>query len=151
MLDLITNISKTEDITLVTLNDFPAKIDEIANIFYSLKESSINVDMISHSVGLGGNISLSFSALDKDLGMIFMIVASLRTRFNDISCDVSASNTKFLFYGEKMKDAPGVASDVFNLLKEHNIDVKMITTSESEISILVDKAHADVLSGVLKV
>ena len=106
--------------------------------------------MISHSVVQGKTISLSFSADDSSLGEIFMTVAVLRSSLPELRCDVSAGNVKYSFYGENMKDIPGVAAALFEFLSKNEIMIKMITTSLCDISLLIDKADEIKLDSAIK-
>jgi aspartokinase len=46
-------------------------------------------------------------------------------------------------FGEGMKNIPGVAANLFTLLANSGIEVKMITTSEVDISYLIYEKDVD--------
>ena len=50
---------------------------------------------------------------------------------------------KISIVGVGMIDRPGIASGMFDALAEAGINIKMISTSEIKISVLVDKSNAD--------
>ena len=45
--------------------------------------------------------------------------------------------------GGGMKSNPGVASRMFEALFEANVNIRMISTSEIKISVIIDKSDAD--------
>ena len=52
-------------------------------------------------------------------------------------------NCKISIFGEEMRGTPGVAAKVFSAVSKVKADIRMITTSEVDISLLVVKADAD--------
>ena len=45
--------------------------------------------------------------------------------------------------GIGMRSHAGVAAQMFNALKEENINIKVITTSEIKISVLIDRKYLE--------
>lgn len=56
---------------------------------------------------------------------------------------MSSGNCKISIFGEEMRGTPGVAAKVFSAVSKVKADIRMITTSEVDISLLVVKADAD--------
>jgi aspartate kinase len=127
------------DITLITLQNCPSDILFISGIFDRISEIGINVDMISLAPAHGALTSLSFTISDADLGKILAYTSDLHDRFN-IKTIVSSGNCKISVYDPQMKNAPGIAAKVFNAAAAVQTDIRIITTSEVEISLLVTEA-----------
>ena len=53
---------------------------------------------------------------------------------------VSSSNVKISVYGEAMRIESGVAAKVFQAAASVGADIRLITTSEADISLLITKA-----------
>ena len=69
----------------------------------------------------------------------------------DIDVIVSSVNHKISVYDPVMKNTPGVAAQVFNAISSTDADIRLITTSEVEISLLVTEADFDtVLNAILE-
>lgn len=139
-MDAITEITATEDVALITLRNSPSDMQFITHVFSEIAQKEINVDMISQTAPLGGKISLSFTVSDDSLGDILGIFAKLRAENPEINSVISGGNCKISLSGESMRSIPGVAAQVFDVMAELNVDIRIITTSEIDISILVSKA-----------
>ncbi|MCR5484047.1 MAG: hypothetical protein K6F09_00485 [Clostridiales bacterium] len=142
-MDLNGKVSVTEDVTLISLNDSPANIDVIAGIFERIAEAGIDVDMISQTPPNGRHSSLSFTVSGEDFGGILEIAAKFREVNPDIKISVSSGNCKIAVFSDSMKGTPGVAAKVFKAAANANADIRMITTSEVDISMLVVKADLE--------
>ena len=136
-------ITVTEDVPLIFLHDYPADIKLVADIFKKIADAGIDVDMISQASPNGQHASLSFTVFDDDFGKILGIVADLRNHYPELKIGVSSGNCKISVYNEDMKGTPGVAAAVFDAVSAANTDIRMITTSEVDISILVVKADVE--------
>lgn len=143
-----TVISTVDNITLVTLQGFPANVDSIARIFDAIAEYNINIDMISMAPTHGAYTGLSFTISDNDMVDILAFVSSLKKE-NKVNVIVSSVNHKISVYDPIMKNTPGIAAKVFDTLKETGADIRLITTSEVEISLLVTEADFDTVYNAL--
>lgn len=143
-----TVISTVDNITLVTLQGFPANADSIAKIFDAISQYDINIDMISMAPTHGALTGLSFTISDNDLIDILSFVSALKkeTKVNVI---VSSVNHKISIHDPIMKNTPGIAAKVFHAIKGTDADIRLITTSEVEISLLVTEADFDTVYNAL--
>ncbi len=132
-------ISTSNDITLVTLQKCPSDITFISDIFQKIASFDVIVDMISLAPTHGAFTSVSFTISDNDLGKILSFTSDLHDNSN-IKTIVSSGNCKISVYDQGMKDLPGVAADVFSAAAKANTDIRIITTSEVDISLLVTAA-----------
>lgn len=146
----ITTITVTEDVALVTLRSSPADIRFISHVFLEISKKGVNVDMISQTTPIGNQVSLSFTVSDEQIGTILEVCALLHTENPEIKTDISSGNCKLSFSGEAMRTKPGVAANVFDALAEMGIDLRMITTSEVDISILIPKSEYENVRGHLE-
>lgn len=139
----VDNITVIDNVTLISLNDSPADIKIISKIFNMLSEASIDVDMISQIPPHGNVPYLSFTVNDDDLTKVFAIASKLREINPELKLAISSGNSKISVFGEGMKNCPGVAAKVFSAIAETNAEVRMITTSEVDISVLVYNHDSD--------
>jgi aspartokinase len=142
-MNAITKISTSDDVALITLRNSPADMGFIAKVFKMISQHGINVDMISQTAPLGGRINLSFTVCGDDLGSLLELFAALRAENPELKSDISSGNSKISIYGESMREMPGVAAGTFEVIAGLGVDVRLITTSEIDISILVPKADFD--------
>lgn len=142
-MNLVENIFVTEDVTLFSLCDAPADIAQIAKVFKMISEAGIDVDMISQFPLSGSNSGFSFTVSDNDFVPVLSIASQLRTINPKTKISVSSGNCKITVSGEAMRGTPGVSAKVFKAAADIGADVRMITTSEIEISMLVVKSDVN--------
>lgn len=140
----IQSITLKDDVTLISLQDSPADIALVSQIFQMISDAGIDVDMISQTPPHGSIPSLSFTVSGEDFGKVLGISTELRELNPELKLNVSSGNCKISIFGEAMRGTPGVAAKVFSAVSKVNADIRMITTSEVDISLLVVKADADV-------
>ena len=134
-------ITAYEDISLITLQNIPADIAFIADVFKKIAELGVDVDMISVSPVQSSRTSVSFTINDDDL----ITTLSYTSKLDDgsVRSIVSSGNCKISINDEAMINCPGFAARVFELAADTQTELKLITTSECQISILVTKADFD--------
>ena len=135
----MSQVTATEDITLVVLQRAPAEMCFVSSIFTLLSEAGINVDMISQTPPQGMSTTLAFTVLDEDLSGTMDIIGRLREAYTDVKPLFSSGNVKISVADDRMRTQPGFASGLFSPLAERNADVRLVTTSETEISVLVER------------
>lgn len=140
---LVDNIFITEDVTLFSLYDAPADIEHMAEVFKMIADAGIDVDMISQFPLSGSSSGFSFTVSDKDFVPVLSIASELRNRSPKTKISVSSGNCKITVSGEAMRGTPGVSAGVFKAVANVEADVRMITTSEIEIAMLVVKSDVD--------
>lgn len=144
-----TVISTVDNITLITLQDFPANVSSIAKIFDTISQYGINIDMISMAPTHGATTGLSFTISDEDMIDILGFTSKLKQE-TDIDVIVSSVNHKISVHDPIMKNTPGIAAQVFNAISGTDADIRLITTSEVEISLLVTEADFDTVLGTIQ-
>ena len=139
----VDKITKSEDITLVTINSLPSKASLIADIFEQTAKQEINIDMISQTTAQGSNISISFTLDGNDFGKMVEIIKTLKENYSNIKPIISSGNCKISLFGEKMPEMSGVASRAISTVAKQDTDILMITTSEVDISFLIPDAQKE--------
>jgi aspartate kinase len=112
-----------------------------ASIFTSLANKDINVDMIVQTVGVDEKTDIDFTvpteALeDTKLVMKNFISDCKNIDYNTLICKVS-------IVGVGMKSHTGVASKAFSTLADSNINIRIISTSEIKISMVIEEKYAE--------
>jgi aspartokinase len=134
-------VSMEEDITLIVLQDCPPELNFVADVFQKIGQLGVDVDMISLAPSQGSNTSVSFTIADADLDKILSFTSELRDKVC-VKAIVSSGNCKISVYDPNMVNAPGLAAQVFAAAASVDCDIRLITTSEVDISLLVTAADA---------
>lgn len=141
---LIKGVAKDEDVARIAIIGLPDTPGIAFRIFSALAQKKINVDIILQSVGRHNTKDISFTVpmSDKDTALAILnekleVLGAERIEDDDNVVKVS-------IVGAGMQSNPGVASKMFEALFESNINIKMISTSEIKISVLIDRKDANV-------
>lgn len=139
----VTSINVTYNVALITVDNLPSNVKLISDIFNSVSEQNINIDMISQAPSYRGSISLSFTLPANDLVKAISVLNKFKKSVRELNVEVDAENTKLQVYGDAMKNIPGVAAKLFTLLANEGIEIKLVTTSEVDISYLIYEKDVD--------
>jgi aspartokinase len=122
----------------------------MAEVFKMIADAGIDVDMISQFPASGSSSGFSFTVSDNDFIPVLAIASKLREINPKTKISVSSGNCKLTVSGEEMRGTPGVSATVFKAVSSVDADVRMITTSESEIAMHVVKSDVDAVIEAIK-
>lgn len=146
----VTSISTTYNVALVSVDNLPNDMTVISNVFRKIANEKINIDMISQGPPYKGKINISFSLPAKDITKVIGILNSFKNEIQNLRIEIDSDNTKVTVFGEAMKNIPGVAARLFTILAINEIEVKLICTSEVEISYLIYEKDIDKAISAIK-
>jgi aspartokinase len=139
----VTKLNITYNVALVTIDKLPNNTRLISDIFNTIAQKKINIDMISQAPPFRGTISVSFSLPADDLVTALSALNSFKKVVKDLQIEIDADNTKLQVYGEGMRNIPGVAARLFTTLADEGVEIKLVTTSEVDISYLIYEKDVD--------
>lgn len=134
----ITGLSVSDSDLMVTINNVPYDVKNVAMIFEELAKMDVNIDMISQTAPSHGHVNLSFTAPKIDEDMVQSVLDKVMNQFANIEIDMEKDITKLSVVGIGMRSQSGVAAKMFKLLADNNIEFKQVTTSEIRISYVID-------------
>lgn len=129
----------------ITLSNLSDKAGLAADLFTPLAEAAIVVDVIVQSSvsNQDGGLSLSFTVPKPDLPKALEIVeARLRAPFPRMQITSETDLAKVSIVGVGMRHHPGVAARMFSVLAKAGINIRLISTSEIKVTVLVDGSKA---------
>jgi 4-hydroxy-tetrahydrodipicolinate reductase len=129
----VTRLYVSGDEALLTLLDVPYDTARIADVFQSIARENISVDMISQTAPVDGRVEISFSLPRADLDKARRLLADLRT-------EVVTEAAKLAVEGPGMETQSGVAARFFQAMAAVGARIHSVTTSETKISCLIDRA-----------
>ncbi len=134
----ITGLAVNNDEAIITLNGVPHDIRVVADIFQSIANKEINIDMISQTFPVNKLVNISFTLPKTDLYQASMILDTFKDKIFTFSYEAYENISKLSVVGLGMNSQSGVAAKVFNLLAENSIPVSIVTTSEIKISYVIN-------------
>jgi len=137
---VVTGIAYDMDVARVQVIDLENKMDALADLFTSLANENINVDMIVTSDYDKDHINVSFSITDQDTHSALHVLSKKLNTQAKVSHDHHLAKVSIV--GAGMISNPGVAAKMFQILSGAGISIHMVTTSEIKVSCLVPKAQA---------
>lgn len=139
----VTSISTIYNVALVTVDNLPNDMTLISNIFRKIADEKINIDMINQSPPFKGKINIAFTLPSEDIVKVIRLLNSFKENVPALRIEIDSDNTKITVFGKAMKNIPGVAAQLFTLMAVNQIEVKLVTTSEVDISYLVYEKDID--------
>ncbi len=124
-------------VAVVGLKDEPGVAFKLFN---ALAKKNINVDMILQSVGRHGTKDISFTCSDDDADEAAKIISDI---MQCESVDVNKDVAKVSIVGAGMQTNAGVAAKMFEALYDENINIRMISTSEIRVTVLIDVKNTE--------
>ena len=131
---------KIARIALIGLSDEPGVA---YRVFALLARQNINVDIILQSIGRGNTKDISFTVAEDEAEVCRAIFNENKDTLRFDHFDISTDIAKISIVGAGMATNPGVASQMFEALYEANINIRMISTSEIKVSVLVSKEDSE--------
>ena len=140
---LIKGVAKDKDVAVISILEVPDVPGASFKVFSLMAQKKINVDIILQSSGKEGHKDVIFTVPLGDAETALALLEENRQRFGCRDIVVDKDVAKVSIVGAGMQSHSGVASRMFEALFETNINIRMISTSEIKISVLIAKADAD--------
>src|SRR5262249_8251778 len=137
----VCGVAIVKDEARVVLEGVPDRPGTSHQVFATLAERNIVVDMIAQSVGTGGKAAIGFTVPKGELPRVLKTLRPLADDFG-ATLESDADVSKVSVVGTGMRTRTGVAEKMFAALSADGVNMKMITTGDIKISVLVDKADA---------
>ncbi len=131
-----------KDEARVTIWGVPDQPGAIHRIFARIAERNIVVDMIVQNVSTDGLTQVSFTVLRGELGGTLRVAHEVAREIGAAGVNHEDNVSKVSVVGVGMRRHAGVADRMFAALAAEQVNIKMITTSEIKISVLVDRDRA---------
>lgn len=139
---LVSGVAGDKDvarIALIGMKDEPGVAFKVFNI---LAKKNINVDIILQSIGRDGSKDIAFTVSES---IVDEAVELIESKFGDHyqSIDVSKDVAKVSIVGAGMTSNPGVAAKMFEVLSDVGINIRMISSSDINITVVIGEKDTD--------
>ena len=138
----ISGIAHSLNEAKITLSGVPDKPGQAAQIFSSLAEHSINVDMIVQSSSINeGSTDITFTIPETDLILAEKITNKIQEKIGFKNFISETKVVKISVIGNAMRTQSGIAKTMFETLAKNQINIHVISTSEIKISVLISSDY----------
>ncbi len=138
---LVSGVAADKDAARVALIGLKDEPGVAFRLFNHLARHNINVDMILQSVGRESTKDISFTVAVDNADEAVEIIERHFHEYEKI--DVEKNVAKVSIVGAGMMSNAGVAAKMFEALYDEGINIKMISTSEIRVSVLIDEKHTE--------
>jgi len=136
---IVRGVAFEKNITRITVHGLSDVMENLSAIFTGLARENVDVDIIIQNVSGETENQVSFSVKDDQLNDALAVLEKLRGELGFKNVEWESGLAKVSIVGSGMVSNPGVAAKMFSTLAENGIFIKMISTSEIKISVVVDE------------
>ncbi|WP_448509186.1 aspartate kinase [Immundisolibacter sp.] len=140
---LISGIAFNRDEAQITVAGIPDRPGVASAIFGPIAEANIEVDVIVQSIGQDGLTTLSFTIHRNDYAAAMDLLSGIAATLGARSVGGDEQIAKISLVGVGMRSHAGVAAAMFDALAAEGINIRMISTSEIKISVIVDEKYVE--------
>ncbi|MEL6607537.1 MAG: aspartate kinase [Pseudomonadota bacterium] len=143
--NVVSGVAYSRDEAKMTLISVADRPGIAAAIFGPLAEAGVNVDMIVQNISEDGRTDMTFSCpIDQVLRAEKAMQAAKDAgdiNYHDLVADEQVAKVSIVGIG--MRSHAGVASKMFATLRDEGVNIKVITTSEIKVSVLIDRKYME--------
>jgi aspartate kinase len=142
---VVSGVAYSRDEAKMTLLKVADRPGVAAAIFGPLAEAGVNVDMIVQNISEEGFTDMTFSCPTNQVARAQKAIDEAHAKgsyaYSDLIVDDDVAKVSVVGIG--MRSHAGVAAQMFAALAKENVNIKVITTSEIKISVLIDRKYME--------
>lgn len=140
---LISAVTYSKNEARITISRVPDRPGIAASIFKPITDANIVVDMIIQNTRAGDMTDMTFTIPRTDYPQAMEIVEKVAKEIGAERVTGSTDIAKVSIVGVGMRNHAGVASQMFDILSKHGINILMISTSEIKISCVIEEKYTE--------
>ena len=140
---LISGIAFNRDEAKLTVEGVPDRPGIAAAILGPVADANIEVDMIVQNVAEDETTDFTFTVHRNDYPKALEVLERVRQDLNARKVTGDDRIVKVSLVGVGMRSHAGIASKMFRALAEEGINIRMISTSEIKISVVLDEKYLE--------
>lgn len=139
----IAGIAFSRDEAKLTIRGVPDHPGVAYQILGPIGEANIEVDMIVQNIGEDDTTDFTFTIHRNDLQQALEILQKTAGELGAGEVDSDDQIVKIALVGVGMRSHAAIASNMFKALSEEQINIRMISTSEIKVSVIVDEKYLE--------
>ncbi|APT91738.1 aspartate kinase [Corynebacterium phocae] len=139
---VLTGVATDSSEAKVTVLGIPDRPGEAATVFRAIADAEINIDMVLQNVSSleDGTTDITFTCPRADGPRAMEILTKMRAAGGWSNVLYDDQVAKVSLVGAGMKSHPGVTAEFMEALRDADVNIELISTSEIRISVLVREA-----------
>lgn len=140
---VVTGIAFVRNEARVGLSGLPNRPGVMDKLFSRLSTAKVAVDMVVQNVSRSDSANISFTVAENDLEAAVAVAEAAIAELGSGTVEQHNGLAKVSIVGHGMQLHTGVASQMFRILADHSINIRIVTTSEIKVSVLIDRDACD--------
>ncbi|NOX91192.1 MAG: aspartate kinase [Gammaproteobacteria bacterium] len=140
---LISGIAFNKDEAKLTVQGVPDHPGVAYQILGPVGAANIEVDMIIQNVGADGTTDFTFTVHRNDFQRTQAVLEQVAKDLGAREVSADDKIVKISLVGVGMRSHAGIASQMFEILANEGINIRMISTSEIKVSVVVDEKYLE--------
>ena len=147
---VVSGVAYDKNQAKITVMGVPDKPGIAARLFKGIADAGIVVDIIVQNVSSDGKAAdISFTVPKTDAKKALKLTEGIAKELSAKGVDMKEDIAKISIVGVGMRTHSGVASQIFETLAKHNVNIMMISTSEIKVSCVIDAKYAELAVRIL--
>ena len=146
---LISGIAFTKDEAEVMIKGVKDQPGVAAKILAPIGDAKIEVDMIVQNVGSNGMADFTFTVSRNTLKKALQVIEKNKKTMMYQSVTSKRNIVKVSIVGVGMRSHAGIAGRMFKCLAKNKVNIRMISTTEIKISVVIDQKNLELAVNAL--
>ena len=146
---IISGIAFNRDEAKITVLGVPDTPGVAFQILGPVADANIDVDMIIQNTGANHTTDFTFTVNRSEYTRAMDLLETLKPKLGAREIIGDKTIAKLSIVGVGMRSHVGIASTMFKTLAQENINIRMISTSEIKISVVIDEKYLELAVRVL--
>ena len=139
----ISGIAFNRDEAQLTIAGVPDKPGVASLILGPITEANIEIDMIVQNIGADESTDFTFTVHRNDFSKVLELLENTAKELGAKQVIGDDNIVKVSLVGVGMRSHAGIANTMFKTLAREGINIRMISTSEIKISVVVDEKYLE--------
>lgn len=140
---LIKGVAKDDQLATVTLANVPDVPGTAYKIFSLLSAKGLNVDIILQGGGKQEVKDVTFAVASRDIDLALEAISSNLDEIGSRELSYDTDCCKISIVGAGLQSNPGIATKMFAALAEAGINIKIISSGEIRLAVILKRADGD--------
>jgi aspartate kinase len=146
---MVRGVAFNRDEAQLTISGVPDEPGVAVKILEPISDANIEVDMIVQNMSSDGTTDFTFTVHRNNHQQAMRILQKTAKELSARECSGDAHIAKISIVGVGMRSHAGVASQMFKALANESINIRMISTSEIKISVVIDEKYLELATRTL--